>query len=169
MVYKAIPNFPGYNINKHGEVISFFNLNGSGIIEKSHVVKNYVSNKGYYRVRLRKNNRNKRFSIHRLLAQVFIPNHECKPQVNHINGIKTDNRLENLEWCTASENMKHAVRVLGHIRGSKNCKAKLTESDVITIRSMLKEGASAKELSLAYCITDVTIYDIKTRKTWTHI
>ena len=65
-------------------------------------------NKWYCQVKLLWNGK----LIHRLVAKAFIPNPENKPYVNHINWIKTDNRIENLEWCTPSENMLHSVRVL---------------------------------------------------------
>lgn len=64
----------------------------------------------YARVNLRKNGEGTPCNVHRLVAKAFLPNPDNKPEVNHINGIKSDNRVENLEWTTGSENMKHAFR-----------------------------------------------------------
>lgn len=64
---------------------------------------------GYCRVMLCKNNKSKRFLIHRLIAEHFIPNPENKPCIDHINGIKDDNRIENLRWCTYKENNNYPI------------------------------------------------------------
>lgn len=68
--------------------------------------------KSYEYVTLRKDNKSKTYLLHRVVLGTFIPNPENKPQVNHINWNKHDNRLENLEWCTHSENLLHLFRVL---------------------------------------------------------
>lgn len=68
---------------------------------------------GYCQVSLKKNGSVKTFKVHRLVAIHFLPNPKNKEQVNHINGIKHDNNITNLEWCTQSENIKHSYRKLG--------------------------------------------------------
>lgn len=65
---------------------------------------------GYLSVSLSIDGKARKYKLHRILAQAFIPNVDCKPMVNHINGIKSDNRIENLEWVTNQENMVHAVK-----------------------------------------------------------
>jgi hypothetical protein len=74
----------------------------------------------YRQVILCANGKKQHFSVHRLVAQAFIPNPECKPEVNHINGDGLDNRVENLEWCTSRENVLHAHRVLGKTTSPEN-------------------------------------------------
>ncbi len=109
-VWKYIPNFEEYyKISNFGNVLS------TGKLFYNDVKKYYFSRKikkmtihkhnaGYFSVSLTKNKKTKLYLLHRLLAITFIPNPENKPQVNHINGIRSDYRLENLEWVTPQEN-----------------------------------------------------------------
>lgn len=68
---------------------------------------NKVNSHGYLKATLTKNSKTKTYSVHRLVAEAFIPNPSNYPQVNHINGIKSDNRIENLEWITNRDNVNH--------------------------------------------------------------
>lgn len=102
MEWRKISEYPRYSVSDTGEVRND---------KTCRTLKPLLTDKGYYRIVLSPGA--KKFPIHRLVAKAFIPNFENKPQVNHKNGVKTDNRVDNLEWCTASENMLHRSRILG--------------------------------------------------------
>lgn len=97
----------------------------------------------------------------------FIPNPENKPEVNHINGDKWDNRADNLEWSTSSENSMHAIQTgLQKSIGEENCNAKFTNEEVIEI---FNSPLSAGEISLKYNVDVSTISSIKTGKNWSQV
>jgi hypothetical protein len=104
-----IKDFPDYYATDNGDIYSR-NFNHTGRIKKLTARKD---KDGYLDVCLWNSTGRHWCRVHRLVAETFIPNPESKPQVNHKNGIKDDNRVENLEFCTNSENQTHAYRVLG--------------------------------------------------------
>ena len=126
-VWKKINGFEDYEISNLGRVKS---------LKKGELILKNVLNKGYFNVWLCKNNSSKKMLVSRLVALNFIDNNYNYLCVNHINGIKTDNRVENLEWCTHSENTLHAFKtgLKKPIKGDKNIKTKIKESDLITIK-----------------------------------
>ena len=101
----AISEYPGYFVTRNGEVFS----SKSGSLKRL----KGSSSEGYRLTVFCVNGQITRKLTHRIVAEMFIPNPENKPQVNHINGIRHDNRVENLEWATNSENSIHAYKFLG--------------------------------------------------------
>lgn len=117
--------------------------------------------KGYLCVGLRKNNNPKSWSVHRLVAEAFLPNPENLPCVNHINGIKKDNTISNLEWCTYSHNNQHSFDLGLSSKGSRHYKTKLNEEQVLQISSLL-DGQKHTQVQIAkmFNVPPQTIYDI---------
>lgn len=158
----------GYFVTTEGEVISTKDTHSNQ--GEPHVLKLHsFKNSSYVMVDLTFNGKRKHFFVHRLVAQAFIPNPLNKPEVNHINGDKTDNRVENLEWCTRSENQQHACRTGLQKVGEKSLHAKLTNDQATWIRAVYtpysKEfGAAA--LSRKFNVSPKTILNAATNLTY---
>lgn len=109
---------------------------------------------------------NKTYKVHRIITETFIPNPNSLPQVNHKNGIKSDNNVSNLEWCTSKQNILHSIK-MGFTANQKtnHYSAKLTEKQVKEIRQ-LKGKMKQKEIALLYGVNRSAIYNILSNKKW---
>lgn len=173
-IWKPIPGYSLYKISNYGD-IKTYNWKNKG---KEKIMKPALDQGGYYRTMLKRDCDGKIHTVklHRLVAITFIANPENKPQVNHINGIRNDNRACNLEWCTAKENIKHSFKIgLSSNKGEKNPCASLTDEQVKEILSNYqfgkksKSGMTKKELAEKYNTTFHVIKRLVQKKTWKHL
>ena len=175
-IWKEVSGYNGvYFVSNLGNVKSIDhyikNAFGGKSIKKGRVLKKFKSVKGYLQTSLSKDTVRFNTGVHRLVSLSFIPNPENKPQVNHINGIKHDNRVENLEWCTNSENQRHAVKngLCNPNFSEKHHMSKLTNEQVKTARRMHELGWSNKILANHYNITQTAMSNILRKKTYINI
>lgn len=161
-IWKEIKDYPLYQVSNLGRVKSLR-------FGKERIIKGGIDTRGYSMMNLTGNNCRESVLTHRLVAKAFIPNLENKPNVNHINGIKTDNRVENLEWCTQRENVIHAFEngLCSDKKGVNNGRAIVTEHQVLEIRKI--SGKSTAQIARDYGLTWDCVCKIRKRKTWVHI
>ena len=132
-----------------------------------------IDKDGYYRVRLTlANGKRRNFPVHRLVLGMFSPiNNMTELQVNHIDGNKHNNTLNNLEWCTSKENIHHAMRLgLRNDKGENNWGHKLSNEQVIYIRNLYKtKQYTEKQIAEQYNVHEETIGKIIRGITWKNL
>lgn len=186
-IWKDVKGYEGiYRVSNLGKVKSLkrkVNIqSGSQRTVNEKILKNQLYSNGYNFVKLSKDHVSQPYSIHRLVGIAFIPNPQNKPCINHKNGIKTDNRVENLEWVTYSENHKHAFRnglkkitekekreTSKRFRGSNHPSSKLNEKDIPIIRKMYNNGFSQPVIGKKFGVSQGSITRIITGKSWKHV
>jgi hypothetical protein len=161
-VWKDIPNCEEYQVSNKGRVKSFKG-------KKPRILKACPNSSGYPSVSICSNGSEKRQTVHRLVMISFYGESEL-PHINHINGVKTDNRLENLEYCSAKENVCHAFKMglAARAVGEDHGHSKLSSEDVFIIKNEMKNH-TIKEICEIFNISSGNASKIRNNKIWKHI
>lgn len=147
------------SINDKGEILLPSGVRTIGYLDKN----------GYLYITPKVNGKNKNLKVHRLVAELFIPNPDNKPCVNHIDGDKQNNCVDNLEWCTHSENMKHAVKlglcVNSSNTGESHNTSKHSDDEVKEIRKLYSTGNyTMRDLAKKFSTSSGYISDVVNNK-----
>lgn len=165
-IWKDIIGYEGrYQVSNFGRIKSL----GNNKTRKEKFLKLTTDKDGYLSINLSCKGKIKKYQVHRIECQMFIPNIRNKPEVNHKDGVKSNNYIENLEWNTYSENLHHAYKnkLRTSIKGERNNRVKLTQSQVDEIREKYKTGNYLLvTLSKEYKVSISQISKIVKHKAW---
>jgi len=132
-------------------------------------LKNQNNGNGYEKITLTINGIQYQKLVHRLVAELYIPKIKDKNQVNHINGIKNDNRVENLEWCNNAENQIHAHLNGLKENGNKLWNGKFSKKDISKIKQLKKDGVLQYKIAEIMNTTKGTISSILSGKRYKYV
>ncbi|QMW05320.1 NUMOD4 domain-containing protein [Spirosoma foliorum] len=176
-VWKDIPGYEGrYQASNLGRIKSLARvavMGGHGQCFKE--VKEKVLNPGIHKSSgyrfVGLNGRKTKTPVHRAIAKTFIPNPDNKPFINHIDGNKINNRVENLEWCTAKENVRHAIAMgLTNVSGVNQPTAQINDDIVRQMRAMYKEtNMTYREIANHFGVIRQLAERVITGYTWKHV
>lgn len=133
---------------------------------------------GYGRITLCHDGKRPLVFVHRLVAEAFLPKVEGKECVNHKDGDKRNNRIDNLEWVTHAENHKHAYQIgrkgsncnkNGRVSGSKNSMSKLTEAQALAIKALVAKGEPQRSVATRFGVNQALVWRIAHGKSWRHV
>lgn len=157
--WKQIREAPDYEVSNLGDVRK---------ISDGRLLKQSYSVDGYLRVKLRLGiNLRITRNVHRLVMLTFNPPSDEGLDVNHIDGVKTNNALDNLEWCTRQQNVIHSYQMgLASNKGERHPRAKFKDSDIPDILELRRRGFTLKEIAQKYGVHLSTIGKITTNKNW---
>jgi hypothetical protein len=158
--WRGVPGYPNYQVSRRGEVRS---------LKRGKLLAQVAGKRGYLLVNLYRDGRPKNFLVHRLVATAFIGAIPEGWQVNHKDGDKHNNDVDNLEIVTAEQNRQHAVRRGLMRRGEVNAKAKLTEEEVRDVRRRRAAGEKVRHIAGHYDLSERAVYLICRRLTWRHV
>ena len=173
--WKDIPNFEGcYQVSNFGNVRSFSNSHKGFKRNEPKMRALSLTHDGYQKVRLLANGKDITVRIHRLVAEMFVPNPNGKETVNHIDGNKQNNRSDNLEWADRKEQLDHAYRtgLRSAKEGCENALSKLTPEQVNAIRAEYKKGSrefSSVKLGKKYGVSHRVVLLIVKGKSYRNI
>lgn len=167
---RQIPEYPDYVISENGDVYRtvFRNRNCAKVIEPK-IVKQWHGWHGYKRVGLSKDGKTTFKYIHRLILETYVGPCPDGYEASHLDGVRTNNSLSNLEWATRKQN--HAMKLIhGTAQKGEKCPSrKLNNTKVLEIRQALSDGIKLSILSQLYDVCEATISSIRVGKTWSHI
>ncbi len=167
--WKAIPGFPFYEASNQGRIRSLKTGTGTGAkagSNPSRLMKTASHPRGYQIITMYTEGKRKCYYAHRLIASAFIDEIAGKLQINHINGIKSDNRISNLEIVTQAQNIKHRSESLGIKKKPKATVRKLDPEKAAQIREKRAAGMTMSKLASQYGVSEATISYIISGKLW---
>lgn len=167
--WRIIPRLESYEIDRSENVRRAID---GGAYKRGHIVRSRPDKDGYLLITLSQAGKKVHCKMHQLVMRAFVGECPSGMEVNHINGNKADNRVENLEYTTHQRNAQHAVDVLKRERakGSRAALSKLIESDVEQIKRLLKAGnLSQRAIGALFGVRGNTICAINTGFTWKHV